>query len=136
MKAIRRHTKLTSVFLTILMISIAVPFDSVLAVMIGTDVVLDSSRVKNARDEINRLLLREDVQNALMAHGIDPLEAKARIDSLTDAEVVQLADQIHEMPAGGDAGAVIITALLVILFMGIFILIDPRSWGYIDDFFD
>ena len=40
-------------------------------------------------------------KNALRSQGIDPLEAKARIDSLSDAEIVRLADQIDKLPAGG-----------------------------------
>ena len=60
--------------------------------MIGTDAMLDSTRSQQARNDINSLILRRDVQNALMAQGINPLEAKARIDSLSDAEVIRIAN--------------------------------------------
>ena len=123
MRLIRRKAKLASVFLTILMLYLSVPFDSILAAMIETETTLDSPSAQQARDEINKLLLREDVQSELLAHGIEPLEAKARIDSLSDAEVVRLADQIHEIPAGGDVGSAIVLVLLVALFCAIFILI-------------
>ena len=101
MKLTRRNAKLAGVFLIILMLSITIPYQSVFAAMIGTEATLDSTRAEQARDEINSLLLREDVQDALMAYGVDPLEAKARIDSLSDAEAVRLADQIDNLPAGG-----------------------------------
>ena len=101
MKVIRRNAKLASVFLTILMLSITIPYQSVLAAMIGTDATLHSTRAQQARDDINSLLLREDVQNALMAQGIDPLEAKARIESLSDAEVIRIANETDKLPAGG-----------------------------------
>jgi hypothetical protein len=101
MKLTRRNAKLAGVFLIILMLSITIPYQSVLAAIIGTEATLDSTRAEQARDEINSLLLREDVQDALMAYGVDPLEAKARIDSLSDAEAVRLADQIDNLPAGG-----------------------------------
>jgi len=101
MKLIRRNAKPACIFLTFLMLSITIPYQSVLAAMIGTEATLDSTRAQQARDDINNLLLREDVQNALMAQGIDPLEAKARIDGLSDAEVVRLADQIDKLPEGG-----------------------------------
>jgi hypothetical protein len=100
MKVIRRNAKLSGVFLTILMLSITIPYQSVLAAMIGTDAMLDSTRAQQARDGINSLLLREDVQNALMAQGINPIEAKARIGSLSDAEVIRIADEINKLPAG------------------------------------
>ena len=104
MKAIRQNAKPVSVFLMILMLMITVPFDSVLAAMVGTEATLDSAIAKQARNDINRLLLRVDVQNALMAQGIHPLEAKARIDSLSDDEVIQIANEINELHAGPVAG--------------------------------
>jgi hypothetical protein len=132
MRLIRRKAKLASVFLTILMLYLSVPFDSILAAMIETETTLDSPSAQQARDEINKLLLREDVQSELLAHGIEPLEAKARIDSLSDAEVVRLADQIHEIPAGGDVGYAIVLVLLVALFCVIFFLV----WVAVEVAFD
>jgi hypothetical protein len=99
MKLILAHAKPVSVFLTIMLLLLTIPFQTVLAAMVGTETVLDSVRGRQARDEINNLLLREETRNALKAQGIDPLEAKARIDSLSDAEVIQIADQIDKLPA-------------------------------------
>jgi hypothetical protein len=96
--------------------------------------MLNSTREQQARDDINSLLLREDVQNALMAQGINPIEAKARIDSLSDAEVIRIADEINKLPAGAGAmfsgvsppasvvavqiGVVIgVVALIIVLFV-------------------
>jgi hypothetical protein len=101
MKVIRRNAKLASVFLTILMLSITIPYQSALAAMIGTEAMLDSTRSQQARNDINSLLLRDDVKNALMAQGINPIEAKARIDSLSNAEVMRIANEIDKLPAGG-----------------------------------
>ena len=100
MKVIRQNAKLASVFLTILMLSITIPYQSVFSAMIGTEATLDSTQAQQARADINNQLLREDVQSALMAQGIDPLEARARIDSLSDDEVIQIANEINELPAG------------------------------------
>ena len=122
MNLIRRNAKLASVFLTILMLYITVPFDSVLAAIIETEATLDSPSAQQARDEINKLLLREDVQNTLMAQGINPLEAKARIDNLSDAEVVQLADQINKLPAGS-AGSMAITPPAWVIVVAIAIVV-------------
>ena len=101
MKMIRPNVKLVSVFLTILMLSITIPYQSVMAAMMATEATMDSMRAQQLRDDINNLLSRDDIQKALIAQGIDPLEAKARIDSLSDAEVLQIADQIDKLPAGG-----------------------------------
>ena len=129
MTLIRRNAKLAGVFLTILTLYITAPFDSVLAAMIETEATLDLKRVHQARDEINELLLREDVQNALMAQGINPLEAKARIDSLSDAEVVRLADQIYKIPAGGNS--IVVGLLIVLVCVLIVVAVDAFERKYI-----
>ena len=121
MKVIRRNAKLASVFLTILMLSITIPYQSVLAAMIGTEAMLDSTGAQQARDDINSLLLREDVQNALMAQGINPIEAKARIDSLSDAEVIRIADEINKLPAGGTG--ITPPAWVIAVYIGAVVLI-------------
>jgi hypothetical protein len=123
MKVIRQTAKPVSVFLTILMLIITVPFDSVFAAMVGTEATLDLTRAKQARDKINKLLLREDVKNALMAQGIDPLEAKARIDTLSDAEVIQIADEIDKLPAGGAIQVVSTTTVILIGIVVVLIIV-------------
>ena len=126
MKLIRRNAKPACIFLTFLMLSITVPYQSVLAAMIGTEATLGLTRAQQARDDINNLLSREDVQSALMAQGIDPLEAKARIDGLSDAEVVRLADQIDKLPAGSGffpwwVGAVVILGVILLFSLGVYL---------------
>ena len=121
MRWIRRNAKPLCIFSTILLLLISVPLDSVLAAMVGTEATLDLTRARQARDEFNRLLLREDIQNALMAQGIDPVEAKARIDSLSDAEIVRLYDQIDKLPAGG--GYQVLTAVQAVGIIAAVVLI-------------
>ena len=121
MKLTRQDAKLASVFLTILMLSITIPYQSVFAAMIGTEATLDSTRAEQARDEINNLLLRADVQSALIAQGINPIEAKARIDSLSDAEVTRIANQIDkQLPAGGMGS---ITPPLLPIIIGLIVVV-------------
>ena len=136
MRWIRRNAKPLCVFSTILLLLVSTPLDSVLAAMVGTEATLDCTRAKQARDEINRLLLREDVQSALRAQGINPEEAKARIDSLSDAEVVRLADQIDKLPAGG--GAIqpfpvwVAVAIIAAVVIGVYLLISLAAHKEID----
>ncbi len=89
MKTIRQAAKPVSLFLTIFMLLMSVPYQSALAAMIGTETMIDIARGQEAREYVNTMLVREDVQAKLIAHGIDPREAKARVDSLSDAEVVR-----------------------------------------------
>lgn len=130
MKMIRRGAKPVSVLLTILMLLVAVPYQSALAAMVGTESVLDVARSQEARECLNRMIARQDVQTALWAQGIDPLEARARVESLSDAEVVRLARQIEQVPSGGNAiGAVIGAAVIVFI-----VLLITDILGYTDIF--
>ena len=130
MKIVRRTGKPVSIFLAILMLLLAAPYQCAFAAMIGTETVLNVARGQEARDYLNRVLAREDVQTELISQGIDPLEAKARVDSLSDAEVVRLAGQIEEFPAGGGAFGALIGAALVVFI----VLLVTDIMGYTDVF--
>jgi hypothetical protein len=130
MKVVRQKVKPVSILLAVFMILISGPFQSVSATMVGTETVLDTSRGLEARAYLNRLLARDDLQAALKARNIDPEEVKARLDSLTDAEVINIADKVERLPAG--AGAV--EAILVISLIVFLVLLFTDIMGYTDIF--
>ena len=131
MKLIRQRSKSASVFLITLMVLLTFPYQSVLAAMIETDATLGITvQGQEARNTIKSILAREDIQAVLKAQGIDPLEARARVDSLTDAEAVRLADQIEELPAGGS----FLIGLLVAVGIIVVILAITDALGYTDVF--
>ena len=131
MKLIRQRSKSASAFLVVLMVLLTVPYQSVLAAMIETEATLDITAAgQEARNQIKTILAREDAQAVLRAQGIDPLEAMARVDSLTDAEAQQIVDQIDELPAGG---GFIVTFLLVVGII-VIILIITDALGYTNVF--
>jgi len=106
-----------SLFLAILMITIFTPYQVVFAKLISTDAVIEVGRAHEARMYVNGVLAREDVTSALISQGIDMTEAKARIDSLTESEIVGLANQIETAPAGGSAVGVIVGAAVLIFIV-------------------
>ena len=130
MRMIRQAAKPVSILLTICMLMVIVPYRSSFAGMIRTETALDITRSQEARNYIKGIVAREDVHTALIAQGINPLEAKARIDSLSDAEAIDLADQIEQQPAGGSALGVIVGALLIVFI----VLLITDILGYTDIF--
>jgi hypothetical protein len=130
MKVIRKTLKPMSISLAVIMFLIGAPVHSVLGAMIGTETVMDSARGREAREYLHQLLARKDVQNAFIAQNIDPIEARARIDSLSDDEVIRMADQIDQLPAGGSA----IEVLLVIILVGFIVLVITDITGLTDVF--
>ena len=131
MKLIRQRSKSTAVFLVILMVMVAVPYQSVMAAMVETEATLDITvKGQEARNAIKTILAREDAQAVLRAQGIDPLEAMARVDSLTDAEAQRIADEIEELPAGG---GFFVTFLIVVGVIFIILMITD-AMGYTNVF--
>lgn len=120
MKLLRQKAKPVSVFMTILLLLLAVPYQSAFAAMIGTETVIDTARGQEARDCLNRMMIREDVQTAFTSYGITPLEAKARLDTLSDAEIMRLYNQMEQLPAGGSSlgtAFIAVGVIFVILFI-------------------
>jgi hypothetical protein len=120
MKLLRQKSKLVSVFMTISILLLAVPYQPVFAAMIGTETVIEMARAQKARDCIDRMMTREDVQTVFASYGINPIEAKARLDTLSNAEIMRLFDQIEQLPAGGsDLGVAFIAVgvIFIILFI-------------------
>jgi hypothetical protein len=79
--------------------------------------MLDISRGEEARETVKRFLARDDVRSAIVSQGVDPLEADERLNNLTNAEVIQLADQIDELPAGGDVLGLLIAVLVIVILV-------------------
>ena len=122
MKKIRQRSKLIGITFTILMLSISVPYQS-------AETILENSRVNETRRILEIALEREDVRNALLARGIDPMEARARIDSLSDAEIANIADRMDQLPAGGDSFFIFLILVALVAFLTIVVL---DALGYTD----
>jgi hypothetical protein len=107
----------------------SMPYQSAMAAMDTTEDVVNSDRALEARALISDLLAREDIQSALISRGIDPLEAQARVDSLSDAEAVRFAGMVEQLPAGGNIGWIV--GIAVFLFL---VLLITDILGFTDIF--
>lgn len=97
-----------------LMLMVSLPFGVAQAGMVTTDRVIDQGTVQQDRASVLQFLGRDDVRRQLEALGVDPDEAAARADSLSDAEIARIAQQIDHLPAGQDAATAIIGAAVAI----------------------
>ncbi|MGD8963838.1 MAG: PA2779 family protein [Desulfobacterales bacterium] len=131
MKHIRSRVKPVGIFMAVFMFMLSGPFQSSMAAMVGTEAAIDIERAQDARNYLKSLLAREDVQSMLVSQGIDPQEAKDRLDSLTDEEASRVAEQLQELPAAGDS---FFTVLLIVVFIVFLILLITDIAGYTDIF--
>lgn len=95
----------------------AVPMPAAQAGVVGTDAAVQTIEQEQARAKVETFLARDDVQKQLIAQGVDPAEARLRLDSLTPAETRQLAGKIDELPAGGNdlVGALLFIFVLLLV---------------------
>ena len=128
MKKIRHRLRPVSIFLVVLMLTLSLPYQSALAALIGTEEMMGSQKAVEARAYITSVLAREDIQTALIARGIDPIEAQARVGTLTDQEAMEFASTMEQLPAGG-VGYIVGLAVLVFL-----VLLVTDILGYTDIF--
>ncbi|MBI4793519.1 MAG: PA2779 family protein [Deltaproteobacteria bacterium] len=82
--------------------------------MIDTGTAIAMTRQNDARARIVNFLDRQDVQLAMEQQGIAAEEARMRVASLTDEEVMQVSRVMDQLPAGGDGVGVVIGAAVLI----------------------
>jgi hypothetical protein len=99
------------------------------AELIATSAALESA-ADPARDRVVGFLERADVRAQLEALGVDPAEARARVEGLSETQIAALDARLARLPAGGDFVGVVIAVLVAILL----ILLVTDLLGYTDVF--
>jgi len=117
MHPIRKKAQPVAILMIILTMLLSVPYQAAFAALVETETMLDMSRGQEARETLKQFMARKDVRSAIVSRGVGPLEADARLNSLTDAEVIQLADQIDQLPAGGDVVGLAIGVLVIVILV-------------------
>jgi len=100
------------------------------ALMINTGEISKQNHRDLLRDRINKLIERSEIQKYIVARGISPEKAKARIDSLSDEEIENISSKMDQLPAGGDALGVLIGASLFVFI----VLLITDILGFTDVF--
>ena len=117
MRSIRRSAQSIGIMMTVLMLLISTPYQSALATLIHTETILAETHNQESREYLKQLLAREDVRSVLIAQGVDPQEAEARLSSLSDSEIIELANQIENLPTGQGVIGLTIGVLIIILLV-------------------
>jgi hypothetical protein len=113
----------------------SLPVGAARADLVTTEQVVDAKAAASDRERLAAVLLRDDVRQQMEALGVDRDEAMARLASLSDQEIQQVAGKIDELPAGQSfiagvliiAGAVLL-ALVILDLVGVtdvFTFINP-----------
>jgi hypothetical protein len=113
MNLLRRST---AIFLSILLA--LMPLLPAQAAMIGNQQIINQGLSHQTRDGLQQLFEQETAQQQLQEWGVNPDQIKSRIDSLTDAELARINQQVNDLQAGGD-----VLGILLVIFL-VFVITD------------
>lgn len=94
------------------------------ATVVGTRTVMMQAERTDTVARVQAAMDRESVQDQLVALGVDVAAAKARIASLSDAELQQLDGRLAELPAGAGLLEVVGIVFVVLLILELVGVID------------
>jgi hypothetical protein len=99
----------------VLALSLCLPLAQ--AALVDTETAVDTPSTQQESDRTQDALNREAVKAKLLSHGVDSAEVQARVDALTENEAQRLAQQMDQLPAGGDVVTVLLVIILLILIL-------------------
>ncbi|MFO7812908.1 MAG: PA2779 family protein [Pelovirga sp.] len=104
-------------FLALCFLTVDVGIRSAQAGMISTESVLAAQTNNAARSQVTDFFAREDVQQVMISQGVAADEVAARVASLSDAEVMQIAAELDQLPAGASLGTVVGAVLFIFVVL-------------------
>ena len=117
MKKIRKILKFTAIFFAIHMLTLSGPYQSAWAAMLSTESIIHIYRGQSPRNHFNSFLARAEIQAVLISYGIDPQEARNRIDNLSDDEIAKFVHEIDQLPAGGGGSVGVVTFFIICIIL-------------------
>jgi hypothetical protein len=94
------------------------------AAVVGTRTVMMQAERTDTVARVQAAMDRESVQSQLVALGVDVEAAKARVASLSDAELQQLDGRLAGLPAGAGLLEVVGIVFVVLLILELVGVID------------
>jgi hypothetical protein len=117
MDGIRRLRRGVALMLAVTMFVVSMPLGAARAALVTTEQMLEESSGAANRAQVQAFLNRADVRQQMVALGVDPGEAVARVAALSDPQVREIASQLDQLPAGQSAIAAVIGAALFIFLV-------------------
>jgi hypothetical protein len=87
------------------------------AAIISTETAIKLSAHVAQVERINAVLTQDSVQDALIRMGVNPINAMARVDALTDTELQTLEQQLDKLPAGGTGVIEVVGIVAIVLIV-------------------
>jgi hypothetical protein len=87
------------------------------AALISTESAMKLTERQDRVDHINSVLAADTVQQTMIRMGVDPVAASARVDALTDAELLTLEQRLDQLPSGGTGVVEVVGIVAIVLII-------------------
>jgi hypothetical protein len=116
MNSLRQLRRGVALVLAVVMFVISLPLGVANAALVSTEQVLAGGDGTD-RARVLAFLNRAEVREQIVALGVNPNEAAARVRALSDAQVREIAGQLDQLPAGQSAVGAVVGAILIIFLV-------------------
>jgi len=89
------------------------PFQMAHAGMIGTEQLVSSTSSADRTTVLN-VLSRTEVASQLQSLGINPAQARDRVQAMSDQEISALASRLDSLPAGASSSGGVILVIIIV----------------------
>ncbi len=123
--------RITAIFALFFILIAGIPTS--FADVVSSDEVMVTEQQRYNQQQLLSFVDSDAVKAKLVALGVDSMDAKNRIASMTGSEIAALNSQIQELPAGGGVVGTVLTVLIVLVVLDligvtdVFSFIDPIS---------
>ncbi len=117
MDGLRRLRRGVALVIAVAMLVVSLPLGKAQAALVSTEQLLAAGHGAAERARVLGFLERADVREQIVALGVDPDEAAARVQALSDAQVQEIAGQLDQLPAGQSAVGIVIGAILLVFLI-------------------
>jgi hypothetical protein len=117
MDGLRQLRRGVALVVAVAMLMTSMPLGTAQAALVSTEQMVAAGDGAAARARVLAFLERADVREQIVALGVNPDEAAARVAALDDAQVREIAGQLDRLPAGQSAIGIIVGAILIIFLV-------------------
>jgi hypothetical protein len=117
MDGFRQLRRGVALVLAVVMFVISLPLGAANAALVSTEQTLAGAGEVADRARVLAFLERAEVREQIVALGVDPSEAAARVRALSDAQVREIAGQLDQLPAGQSAVGAVLGVILIIFLI-------------------
>lgn len=88
-----------------------------MADMVGTQALAMQAELQTQRDDVRSFMARSDVRQAMLGYGVNAVDIDARINNMTESELLQLQSQMDMLPAGSSAVGLVLGVILIFVLL-------------------